>query len=42
MKIIAPHNSGKVFDDSEKGDIILWSPVEKFIKQEYNKYLHKN
>lgn len=39
MKIIAPHNSGKVFDENEKNEISLWKPVEQFIKKEYDKYL---
>jgi hypothetical protein len=42
MKIIAPHNSGKVFDENEKNEITLWEPVEEFIKKEYNKYLRKD
>ncbi len=42
MKIIAPRNSGKVFDENEKNEIILWAPVEEFIKKEYNKYLQKD
>ena len=39
---ITPHNSGKVFDEKEKNEIILWAPVEEFIKKEYNKYLQKD
>lgn len=41
MKIIAPHNSGKVFDENEKNKITLWEPVEEFVMMEYNRYLQK-
>lgn len=39
---ITPHNSGKVFDEKERNEITLWEPVEKFIMNEYNKYLRKD
>lgn len=42
MKIITPHNSGKVFDENEENEIILWEPVEEFIMKEYNKFLRKD
>ena len=42
MKIIAPHNNGKVFDENEKNEITLWEPVEEFIKNEYSKYIRMN
>lgn len=41
MKNIAPHNSGKVFDENEKNEITLWEPVEEFIMMEYNRFLQK-
>ncbi len=42
MKIIAPHNNGKVFDENDKSEITLWEPVEEYIMKEYNKYLQKS
>ena len=35
------HNHAKVFDIADNDEIVLWQPVEKFIKSEYQKYLEK-
>lgn len=42
MKIIAPHNNAKVFEENEKNEISLWEPVEEFVITEYNRYLRKD
>lgn len=40
MKIIAEKNHGKVFDENEYGDVVLWKPVAGFIESECKRILH--
>jgi len=40
MKIIAPHNHAKIFEEID-GYVYFWKEVEEYIWNYYNKYIKK-